>query len=96
MFLMWKDNTFTLLKEKDVCYDIYVCYKYASGDDGGLVTKSCLTLVTPMDGLSSARLLCLWNSLGKNNGGGSHSFLQGIFPTQGSNPDLLHRRWILY
>jgi len=27
---------------------------------------------------------------------GSHSFLQGIFPTQGSNSDLLHCRWILY
>ena len=25
-----------------------------------------------------------------------HSFLQGIFPTQGSNPGLLHCRWILY
>ena len=24
------------------------------------------------------------------------SFLQGIFPTQGSNPGLLHCRWILY
>ena len=27
---------------------------------------------------------------------GSHSLLQGIFPTQGSNPGLLHCRWILY
>ena len=27
---------------------------------------------------------------------GSLSLLQGIFPTQGSNPDLLHFRWILY
>ena len=26
---------------------------------------------------------------------GSHSLLQGIFPTQGSNPGLLHCRWIL-
>ena len=26
----------------------------------------------------------------------SHSHLQGIFPTQGSNPDLPHCRWILY
>ena len=26
----------------------------------------------------------------------SHSLLQGIFPTQGSNPGLLHCRWILY
>ena len=26
----------------------------------------------------------------------SHSFIQGIFPTQGSKPCLLHGRWILY
>ena len=25
-----------------------------------------------------------------------HFLLQGIFPTQGLNPGLLHRRWILY
>ena len=25
-----------------------------------------------------------------------HSLLQGFFPTQGSNPGLLHCRWILY
>ena len=27
---------------------------------------------------------------------GCHPFLQGIFPTQGSNPGLLHYRQILY
>ena len=32
----------------------------------------------------------------KNTGVGSHSCLQGIFPTQGSNPGLLHYRQILY
>ena len=37
-----------------------------------------------------------WNSLGKNTGVGSLSFLQWIFPTQGSNPGLPHCRWILY
>ena len=31
-----------------------------------------------------------WNSPGQNTGVGSHSLLQGIFPTQGSNPGLLH------
>ena len=36
-----------------------------------------------------------WNSLGQNNGVGSLSLLQGIFPTQGSNPGLLHCRQIL-
>ena len=37
-----------------------------------------------------------WNSPGQNTRVGSHSLLQGIFPTQGSNPGLLHCRWILY
>ena len=37
-----------------------------------------------------------WNSPGQNTGVGSLSPLQKIFPTQGSNPDLLHCRWILY
>ena len=32
----------------------------------------------------------------KNTGVGTHSFLQGIFPTQRSNPGLLHCRQILY
>ena len=37
-----------------------------------------------------------WNSSGQNTGVGSLSLLQGIFPTQGSNPGLPHCRWILY
>ena len=37
-----------------------------------------------------------WNSLGQNTGEGSFFLLQGIFPTQGSNPHLLHCRQILY
>ena len=36
-----------------------------------------------------------WNSLGQNTEVGSLSLLQGIFPAQGSNPDLPHCRWIL-
>ena len=34
--------------------------------------------------------------LGKNTGVGSHSLLQRVFLTQGSNPRLLHCRQILY
>ena len=37
-----------------------------------------------------------WNSPGQNTGVGSLSLLQGIFPTQGSNPGLLQCRRILY
>ena len=37
-----------------------------------------------------------WDSPGKNTGVGSHPLLQGIFPTEGLNPGLLHRRPTLY
>ena len=41
-------------------------------------------------GLQSARLLCPWDFPGKNSGVGCHFLLQGIFPTQESNPCLLN------
>ena len=37
-----------------------------------------------------------WDSPGQNTGVGSLSLLQGIFPTQASNPGLPHCRQILY
>ena len=37
-----------------------------------------------------------WNSPDKNAAVGSHPLLQGILPTQGSNPGLQYRRQILY
>ena len=57
----------------------------------GLVSDS----LWPMD-KSHARLLCPWNSPGKDIEVGCHALLQGIFPTQGSNLDLPHYRQILY
>ena len=41
------------------------------------------------------RLLCLWNSPGKNTGAGGHALLQGIFLTHELNPGLLCCRQIL-
>ena len=46
--------------------------------------------------LWSLGLYIPWNSLGQNTGVGSLFFLQGIFPTQGWNPDLPHYMRILY
>ena len=43
-----------------------------------------------------ARLLCPWDSEGKNNGVGCHALLQGIFLTQELNLQFLHCRHILY
>ena len=47
-------------------------------------------------GLLPARLLCPWDFPGKNTGVGYRFLLQGIFPTQGLNPGLLHCRQTLY
>ena len=41
-------------------------------------------------------LLHPWDFPGKSTGVGCHFFLQRIFPTQGSNPDLPHCRQMLY
>ena len=38
--------------------------------------------------LLAVRLLCPWVFSSKNTGVGYHALLQGIFPTQGSNPGL--------
>jgi len=46
--------------------------------------QSCPTVCEP------ARLLCPWDSPGKNTGVSCHGLLQGIFTTQGLNPCLLH------
>ena len=40
-------------------------------------------------GLYPTRLLCPWDSPGKNAGMGCHALLQGTLPTQGSNPSLM-------
>ena len=58
----------------------------------------CLSraVVSLCDPHGLTRLLCQWDSPGKNTGVGCHSLLQGIFPTQGSNLDLPHCWQILY
>ena len=53
-----------------------------------LVTQSCLTRCDPMD-CSLPGSSVHGDSPGKNTGVDCHALLQGIFPTQGSNPCLL-------
>ena len=56
-------------------------------------SESCSVM---SDSLQPHGLYSPWNSPGQNTGVVSLSLLQGIFPTQGSNPGLLHFKWILY
>ena len=60
-----------------------------------LVAQSYTALCNPMD-CSLPASSVLEDSPGKHTGVGCHALLQGIFPTQGSNPGLLHCRQILY
>ena len=59
-----------------------------------LVPQLCLTLCDPMD-CSPPGSSVHGDSLGKNTRVGCYALLQGIFPTQGPNPGLLHCRCIL-
>ena len=52
-----------------------LCHRYC------LVAQLCLTLLHAHR-LWPARLLCLWDFLGKNTGVGCHFFLRGLFPTR--------------
>ena len=58
------------------------------------VTCSFMSDSLQPHGLQPTRLLCPWDSPGKNTGVGSHSLLHGIFPTQGLNPGPLNYRQI--
>ena len=60
--------------------------------DHGTVVKVKVSHSVVSDSLQPHGLYSQWNSPGQNTGVGSCSFCQGIFPTQGSNPGLLHCR----
>ena len=59
-----------------------------------LVVQSCLTLYNPMDCSSPGS--SVHGIFRARTGVGSHSLLQGIFPTQESNTSLPRCRQILY
>ena len=67
-----------------------------------LTTRVCARSVTSVVSDSSqpygpqpVRLLCPRDSSGENTGVGHHALLQGILPTRGLNPCLLHLlRWL--
>ena len=67
-----------------------------------LVTQFYPTLCNPMNCSQASPSMGFsrqeyWVAISfSNTGVGGHALLQGIFPTQGSNPGLPHRRWILY
>ena len=77
------------------CTGMQILYHWA--------TREALSINT-LSGSRSVMSDSLWphglysprNSPGQNSGVDNLSLLQRIFPTQGSNPGVMHCRWILY
>ena len=72
-------------KSDESCKDEY-CMKESESESCSVMSNS----------LQPHGLYSPWNSPDQNTGVGSLSLLQGIFPTQGSNPGFPHCRRILY
>ena len=93
LFLVWSSWT---------CYG--PCFARSSGLpvslwfglDCAALNRSVISDSWQPEGLQPARLLCPQGFSSKNTGVGCHALFQGIFPTKGWNPDLLHCRRILY
>ena len=82
-----------------ICFSIFIeyqdifclwCWKWLLC----LVTQSCPVLCNSVD-CSPLGFSVHGDSPGKNTEPDCHALLQGILPTQGSNPGLPHCRWIL-
>ena len=60
------------------------CHENVPLDDGPVLNKSlqCLTLCRTNGLQLTTRLLCPWDSSGKNTGVGCQALLQRIFPSQ--------------
>ena len=56
----------------------------------GCVVRSLGRVCLFCDPVDCSHRLCPQDSPGKNTGLGHHCLLQGVFPTQGSNPSLLY------
>ena len=62
---------------------LMLCFQFPESES---VSHSAVSSSLRPHGLHPSKLLCPWNSPGKNTGVGCHSLLEGIFPTQGIIP----------
>ena len=78
------------------CFIFFSVYTFTDLMCCAVLSHSVMSNSLWPHGLQPARILCPWDSPGNNTGVGCQFHPQGIFPTQGSNPGLLHCRQILY
>ena len=81
----WVPCAKELLLTSYLCYTCQCVYIYVKWSESHLIMS-----------LRPHGLYSPWNTPGQNTGVGSLSLLQGIFPTQGLSPGLLHYKQFLY
>ena len=86
-----KKNFFNLIL--NLYMHMYMCCMHVAV---WLYSRQVMSNCLRPHGLQPTRLLCPWDSPGKNAGVVCHFLLQRIFPIQGLNPGLLHCRQVLY
>ena len=96
--VVWKSPE-VYTHQEGVYGHLQVCHSLWKWIDFYKAVKPCSTVMSePLQpqGLQPGRLLCLWDSPGKNTRAGYHFLIQGIFLTQGLNSGPLHCRQIIY
>ena len=88
----WIEDLYRDVSKEDIQIDTKAHEKILN------ITNNCKSESHSVDSnsLQPHGLYSPWNSPDQHTGVGSLSLLQGLFPTQGSNPGLPHCRWILY
>ena len=91
-------RTLNLHYLKMCCLILFIILSFFLSDyfSGHLPRMHACSVASAVSDSLWPRLLCPWHFPGKNTGVGYHVLLQGLFPTQGLNPPLLHSRWIHY
>ena len=87
----YNNNIIKSLKQVIFLKYIYSSVNVSVGNQSESVSHSVVPVSLWSHGLQPTRLLCPWNSPGKNTGVGSHSLLQGMFPTQAILYHLSHQ-----
>ena len=90
-YLAWdlKEHSCILCDTSSLCFLFFKCLWSEVKWRRSVVSDSATR------GLQPTKLLRPWDSPGKDTGVGYHFLLQGIFPTQGSNPVLSYCRQTL-
>ena len=78
------------------CYTVSKNHLFKGCVLSAVLSRSVVSSSLSPHRLQPARLLCPWDSPGKDTRVGCHALVQGIFPIQGWNPGLLNCRQIRY